>query len=151
MPLGIASYNMYNTLRVASPEIDGLWEMTPVPGKRMPDGTIRRTEAANGTASLIFKNTAHLEASWKFIRWWTSAEAQTRYAKDMEAVLGLSGRQSPANIEALQSLSWTNRECQALLEQMNQIEEIPAPVGGYYLIRNIENAFTDTVISAKNA
>ena len=151
MPLGIASYNMYNTLRVASPEIDGLWEMTPVPGTRMPDGTISRAEAANGTASLIFKNTTHLEASWKFIRWWTSAEAQTRYAKDMEAVLGLSGRQSPANIEALQSLSWTNRECQALLEQMNQIEEIPEPVGGYYLIRNIENAFIDTVINAKNA
>lgn len=151
MPIGIASYNTYNTIKVAAPEIDGLWEMTLIPGTIDEDGKLCRTEAANGTASLIFANTDKLDESWKFIKWWTSAEAQTRYAKDMEAVLGLSGRQMPANIKTLASLSWTNSQYNALTAQMNQIRDIPEAVGGYYTIRNIENAFTDTVINNKNA
>ncbi len=43
MPLGISNYGDYNTLSVFAPELRGQWGMAPIPGVRMPDGTINRT------------------------------------------------------------------------------------------------------------
>ncbi len=151
MPLGIAAYNMFNTLKVAAPEIDGLWKMVQIPGTVNEDGTINRTEGATGTAAIIFKQTDNLDASWEFIKWWTSDEAQTRYALDMESVMGISARQTPANIATLQSLAWTKQQVSVLTAQMNAITEIPEVPGGYYAIRNLENAYNATVVSGENA
>ncbi|MCK9159009.1 MAG: extracellular solute-binding protein [Bacteroidaceae bacterium] len=151
LPLGIATYNMYNTLKVAAPEIDGLWKMVPVPGTVREDGTINRTSSASGTASIIFKQTKKLDASWKFIKWWTSDNVQSRYALDMESTLGLSARQCPANIKTMESITWTKDQLSALKEQMFSINELPEIPGSYYVTRNIENAFNDTVVGGKNA
>ena len=151
MPLGIAAYNMFNTLKVAAPEIDGLWKMVPIPGTVSADGTINRTEGATGTASIIFKHTDNLDASWEFIKWWTGDEAQTRYALDMESIMGISARQTPANIATVQSLAWTKQQLSVLMQQMNAITEIPEVPGGYYAIRNLENAYNATVVSGENA
>lgn len=151
MPIGIQLYSMYNTLRVAAPEIDGLWEMAPIPGTKKSDGTIDRTCAASGTASIIFKNTKKLDASWKFLKWWTSDETQTRYSLDMESVLGLSARQSTANIKTMESIPWTKNQLNVLKEQMSFINEIPQVPGDYYVTRNLNNAFNNTVVNGENA
>src|SRR5690606_9962956 len=62
MPLGIANYGDFNTLSVFAPELRGQWGMAPIPGTRMPDGSINRTAptAANvliGTELLVPQGT----------------------------------------------------------------------------------------------
>ncbi len=151
MPIGIAPYNMFNTIKVAAPEIDGLWEMVQIPGTVQEDGTIDRTIGASGTASIIFKHTKKLDAAWKFIKWWTSDEAQTRYALDMESIMGVSARQTPANIATMESLAWNTRQLKALRAQMDAVNEIPEVPGSYYVTRNLANAFNATVVSGENA
>ena len=41
MPIGIASYSIYNTLMVSAPEIRGLWDFTLIPGTETTDGNGR--------------------------------------------------------------------------------------------------------------
>lgn len=151
MPIGIQSYSMYNTLRVAAPEIDGLWEMAPMPGTEKPDGTIDRTSAASGTACIIFKNTKKTEEAWKFLKWWTSDETQTRYSLETESVLGLSARCSTANIKTMESIPWTKTQLKALKTQLYAIREVPQVPGDYYVSRNLNNAFNNTVVGGENA
>ena len=151
MPIGIQSYSMYNTLRVAAPEIDGLWEMAPIPGTEKPDGTIDRTSAASGTACIIFKNTKKTEEAWEFLKWWTSDETQTRYSLETESVLGLSARCSTANIKTMESIPWTKTQLKALKAQLYAIQEVPQVPGDYYVSRNLNNAFNNTVVGGENA
>lgn len=150
MPIGIADYNMYNTIAVTAPELEGLWKMVEIPGTMGEDGKIDRSVNASGTASIIFKNTDNPEAAWKFIKWWTGADAQLRYATEMESVMGVSARQTPANLYALERMNWNKQEREALLNQLSFVKELPEIPGGYIVTRNLANAFNDVVINGKN-
>lgn len=150
MPIGIADYNMYNTLKVTAPEIDGMWKMVQIPGTLKADGSIDRSINASGTASIIFKNSKNPTAAWQFIKWWTGTNAQSRYATDMESVMGISARQTPANIKALQNMNWSKQEYDALKAQANYVTELSELPGGYYVTRNLANAFNDVVLNNKN-
>ncbi len=150
MPIGIADYNMYNTIKVTAPELEGLWEMVELPGTLNKKGKIDRSVNASGTASIIFKNTKNPEAAWKFIKWWTGADAQLRYATEMESVMGVSARQTPANVKALKEMNWNKRELKALTNQLKYVKELPEIPGGYIVTRNLANAFNDVVINDKN-
>lgn len=150
VPLGIAAYTEYARLESAAPEIRGLWEMVPIPGTRREDGRIDRAQAGSGTACVILSNTAKREAAWDFLRWYCGAEAQTRYAKDVEAQMGLLARVAVANTEALSSLAWTKEQLDSILTQRADVREIPEVLGGYYLIRGLDNAFRDVVYEGKN-
>ena len=150
MPIGIADYNMYNTIKVTAPELEGLWEMVPIPGTVQEDGTVDRSVNATGTAAIIFKNTKNPEAAWNFIRWWTGASAQLRYATEMESVMGVSARQNPANLKAMEEMNWNKQEYAALTDQLSFVKELPEIPGGYIVTRNLANAFNDTVINGKN-
>ncbi len=150
MPIGIADYNMYNTIKVTAPELEGLWKMVPLPGTAREDGSIDKSVNASGTASVIFKNTDNPEAAWKFIFWWTDTDAQLRYATEMESVMGVSARQTPANTAALNGMNWSKSELSALQTQMSFVRELAEIPGGYIVTRNLANAFNDTVVSGKN-
>jgi len=151
MPIGIADYSMYNTIKVTAPEIDGTWKMVPIPGTIKSDGTIDRSVCTAGTAAILFKNSDNPEAAWKFLKWWTGEEAQTRYALDMESVMGVAARQYPANNKALDNISWSKAELDAIKSQKEYVVDLPELPGGYYVTRNLSNAFNDTVINGKNA
>lgn len=151
MPIGIADYNMYNTIKVTCPELEGLWEMVPLPGTADENGEIDRSVSASGTASVIFKNTDNPEAAWKFISWWTDADAQLRYATEMESVMGVSARQTPANLKALQGMNWSKTELDGIMTQIGYVRELAEIPGGYIVTRNLANAFNDTVVNGKNA
>lgn len=151
IPLAIATYTEYARLESAAPEIRGLWEMVPIPGLRQLDGTIDRSQAGSGTACVILSNTDDLEASWDFLKWYCSAEAQTRYAKDVEAQMGLIARVPVANTAALEALAWTDEQYEAIRVSREDVREIPEVLGGYYLIRGLDNAFRDVVYDGENA
>lgn len=150
MPIGITSYTMYNQLTVAAPEIRGLWEMLPIPGTAGEDGTLDISQGGAGTAAIILRDTTHPEACWQFLKWWTSAEAQTRYSSDIEAAMGVSARYPTANIEAFQNIPWTRQETANLMKQWESVEEIPEAVGGYTLVRGLDNAFREAVLEGRN-
>lgn len=144
MPLAIELYTSYNQLSIAAPEISGLWEMTAIPGT-VRDGVIDRSQGANGTATVIPVTTDSPQAAWTFVKFWTGADAQTRYAADIEALLGVGGRYAPANLAAFENMPWTTKESNAIKAQWESIREVHNIPGGYYLVRGLDNAFRDVV------
>ncbi len=151
MPIGITAYTMYNYLSVAAPELRGLWEMIPIPGTLKADGSIDISQGGAGSACMILSDTEHPKEAWEFLKWWTSAEAQTRYSRDIEAVMGVSARYPTANMEAFANVHWTRQEAANLMKQWEAVKEIPEAIGGYTLVRGLDNAFREAVLEGRNA
>lgn len=148
-PISIQLYSQYNQLKAAAPEINGLWDIALIPGTER-DGKIDRSQGATGSAAVMLSDTANPEASWKFIQWWTSAEAQANYGLSLEMLMGTASRYAPANVAAMEYLPWTDSELSILKEQMSYIKEIPEVVGGYYTTRGIDNAFRNVRFNEEN-
>lgn len=151
MPIVISSYNLYNTLEEAAPEIAGQWIMTSIPGTEQPDGTLDRSTSASGTCTIILNNCEDKDAAWEFVQWWNSAEVQEMYSRDVEAELSTLGRHTPANLAAFQGSLWTEEEKELLLQQWENVVEVPEIPGGYYVSRNIDNAFRQVYYNGENA
>ena len=148
MPLGVGDFNMYMQLSVAAPEITGKWGIVPLPGHIDENGEIDRT--AGGLTELgdiIMKQSEKPEQSWEFLKWWSSAEVQTRFAKEVEAMIGAEARWNTANKEAFLSLSWNDEDVATLQEQWRWAKEIPTVLGGYMTNRHLTNAWTSVVMS----
>lgn len=140
-PIIIADYTLYNNLQVSAPDIFGMWDFTTVPGTVCADGSISHATGATGLADIIMASTEYPEESWEFLKWWTSAEVQTQYGREMESLMGASARVATANVEALANLSWPIRDYKALTAQLEHVKAIPQVPGGYYSWRNVNNAF----------
>lgn len=140
-PIIITDYTTYNNLQVSAPDIYGLWGFTHVPGTVQDDGTISYATGASGLADIIMKDTEYPEACWEFLKWWTSAEVQTRYGREMEALMGASARVPTANLEAMGNLAWLSSDYQELMGQFAHVQGIPQVPGGYFSWRNVNNAF----------
>ena len=142
MPLGVASYATYNTLMVSAPEIRGLWDFTLFPGTRKADGTIDRTTQTDGMCCLMIatKDEKTKQNAWEFMKWWVGKEAQVRFGREMESILGASARYQTANRDALRQLAWSNKQLAVLEEQMAHTKGFPEIAGGYSTTRHITNA-----------
>ncbi len=151
MPIGIADYWTYVLLSTAARELTGRWEMSPIPGIRMEDGTINRSTGGSGNAVVIFKQSEHPKEAWEFAKWWTSAEVQLQYGVELEALLGVEARWNTANVEALQGMSWPKHDIEAITEQWQWFQERPVVLGGYYTPRHIQNAWNKVVLQGANA
>lgn len=151
MPMGIQDYSMYNQLTVFAPEIKGLWAMAPLPGKLQADGTVNNTSPSGGLGVVMLRNAKSEDKAWSFMKWWTSEETQSRYAIELESVLGPAAKQPTANVKALQSMSWTAQEYHALSQQMENLTGTPEIPGGYYTARAIDFAFSATYIQKGKA
>lgn len=141
MPILINDYTLYSQLVVGAPEIDGLWKMYPVPGTIDSEGVLHNEVASTGTACMIMSTTENKENSWKFLEWWTSAEAQRNYGQDMELLLGASARYCTANKDAFAKIAWDKDEYNVLLKQWDSVKGIPQVAGGYFTPRHLNNAF----------
>ena len=135
MPCGIQDYTMYNQLMAFAPEIRGLWTFAPVPGTRREDGGVDHTSLAGGTGVMMMSGTKHEQAAWKYMKWWVGAEAQSRYANEMEGLLGPSGKQASANREAVASMSWVTADYERIAAQWETVQAIPEVPGSYILGR----------------
>ncbi len=150
MPLSIYKYTFYNQLYVAAPEIRNLWAMAPIPGTVAEDGSINRSQVGAGTACIMVRGAKNKENSWEYIKWWTDADTQGTYGRQIESVLGPASRYAPCKAEAVSQIPWSGAELNALLgefENVYELEEIP---GGYYSSRNIDNAFKEVVYNSEN-
>ena len=149
MPLLINSSTFANQLWASAPELDGLWGMMPIPGTSTEDG-INRTETCNSTGAVIIKGTLKLDKAYEFINWWTSDEAQTSYAQDVESTLGLSARHLSANRNAFKTMEWETEYKNALMEQWKEIDDFYISPASYFVSRNLTNAFRKVIMNNTN-
>ena len=142
MPMGIQNYNMYNTLMVSAPEIRGLWDFTLFPGTMKEDGTIDHTAQTSGLCCMMIatNNETKKKNAWEFMKWWVSADAQVRFGREMESILGASARYQTANQDALTQLAWSDKPLKVLKAQMSQTRGFPEIAGGYSTQRHLINA-----------
>ncbi|MBH1941133.1 extracellular solute-binding protein [Mobilitalea sibirica] len=141
MPIGVADYMWFNTLSVFAPEIRGLWDFALVPGTVKEDGTIDRTVATWGQASVMLEGAEDKEACWEFLKWWSAAETKVRFARELESIMGAAARYATANNETFEELAWSHDEANIIREQWKWIKGNPEVAGGYYTFRHMINAF----------
>ncbi len=151
MPVIITTYNMYSRLKATAPEIAGKWTMHLLPGMPGQDGQVNHATTADGTAAVILSSSPNKDESWEFVKWWTSADTQTNYARDIESDIGTLGRYTSANAEAFELSNWSLNEQNTMDEQWQHVIELPEIPGGYYVSRNLDNAFRAVVLSGNDA
>lgn len=147
MPLGIAPMATYLNLVQTAAEIDGRWAVAPIPSF---DGE-NHYAAGSGTGCAILSTTNKADKAWEFLKWWTSADTQTRYSKNVESVLGLVGRVSTSNVEAFSALSWKKEDKAQMLKQWAQVREIPELPGSYYVSRSLDQAYWAVINGEQNS
>lgn len=145
MPIGIANFSTYNSLTISAPEINGLWEMTLLPGTPREDGSLNRVATVSVGATMMLADTDKPEEAWQYMAWWLEENQQKTYADEIESVLGPSARYNSANIEAFKKSNWTRRQRELIMAQRQHLIAIEPVPGGYYLGRNITNAFRQVV------
>ena len=150
IPIGISSFNTYIKLTSAAPEIQGKWGVAQIPGQMGEDGVINRSSSGVSTGCIILSNAADKEASWDFIKWYTSSDAQERYTRDLAAFIGPEARWCSANIKAFDSLSWENNLKEVITEQRKWYKDQYNVVGGYITARHVENARVRCVVEGMN-
>ena len=152
MPMGVASYATYNTLMISAPEIRGLWDFTLVPGTVQQDGSIDRTCHTAGLCCMMIKTDDEKvrNNAWEFMKWWVSADAQVRFGREMESVLGASARYQTANRDALRRLAWSNEQLAILEEQMSHTHGFPEIAGGYSTTRHMTNAIRRVITTKED-
>lgn len=147
VPIGIGDFNLYLQLKMAAPELAGLWDVALVPGTEQEDGRILRYQPANATASMIFDNTDQPQEAWEFLKWWLSEETQHEFSLRRCATFGQEYQWNTANIQAFSQLPFDGRVKELALEMwQNQREVTPHPAA-YMLERELSGVWDDVVIS----
>ena len=153
MPILIGSYeDLYNKLVVYATEIEGLWEFCPLPGCETTDEegrilSINYDSLATVTATVLLHGSEGEErfAAWEYMQWQTSESVQANYGNRMVAILGPSAKYETANINAIDDLSWTADERNAIMNQIENMSSIVNYPGSYYIARYVKFAFLDAV------
>ena len=158
MPIGVASYTLYNQLKVFAPEISGLWEFVQLPGVENEDGTINHTSPVTVGAVMMMKDAAdditadqdytdslRAQNSWKYLQWWVSTDTQARFGKEQVAIMGTAAKYNTANSNALISQSWTAQEKKNLTQQFKSLKGTPMSPGNYIVARYTNFAFYNVV------
>lgn len=154
VPLGIVDLSTYTRLAVSAPEIKGAWSIAQVPGTMDENGSIIRAVPTVTGASMIVKNSVESrgrkQEAWDFLKWWTSAQTQLQYAREMETVLGQAGRYLVANLEAFDTVAWPPQVTPILNNALETLQGIPQVPGGYITGRYLDNAFVTVVTRYTN-
>ena len=153
MPMGVASYSTYNTLVVSAPEIRNLWKFTLFPGTIKEDGTLDRSVHSQGLCCMMIatENKKIKQNAWEFLKWWVSADAQVRFGREIESVLGSSARYATANRDALDQLAWSSEQMAVLKEQMGWTVGFREIAGGYSTTRHMTNAIRRVINNKEDA
>lgn len=140
IPIGIDDYTTYNLLQVSAPEINGQWGMVQVPGTVDSTGNINNTvpisDAGSSGGCVLMAASKHIQDSWTFMKWWTEADTQYKFGKELESVMGVGARYNTANLEVIKKLPWQVQDKKVLLSQISKLKGIPQVPGGYLTSRN---------------
>ena len=157
MPIGIANYSVYNTLVVSAPEIRNLWDFALFPGTLRTDENgnsyIDRSVHSQGLSCMMIatEDETIKKNSWEFMKWWVSADAQVRFGREIESILGSSARYTTANRDALKQLAWSSDQLKVLEEQMATTVGFREIAGGYSTTRHMTNAIRRVINTKEDA
>ncbi len=157
MPIGIANYSVYNTLVVSAPEIRNLWDFALFPGTLRTDENgnafVDRSVHSQGLSCMMIATDDEKvkENAWKFMKWWVSADAQVRFGREIESILGSSARYTTANRDALKQLAWSSDQLKILEEQMASTVGFREIAGGYSTTRHMTNAIRRVINTKEDA
>jgi ABC-type glycerol-3-phosphate transport system substrate-binding protein len=147
-PIGIAGYGMYAQLVASAPELRGLWSFSMIPGTIGKDKLVNRAESS-AVSGCVMMSTAQKRGiskqAFTFMNWWTSADTQTRYGRDIEGILGIIGRINPANKKALSNLGWTDNELSVITGQMAWVKNPPQVIANYAVGRSLTSAIRGAI------
>lgn len=151
MPMGIGSYSDYLLLSVSAPELAGRWSIAPVPGHKDSSGQINRSVGGiTQEGDIILSQTKYPEEAWQFLKWWTSAETQLTFGREIEALVGVEARWNTANKEAFMNLAWDRHDLDVIEYMFGWAQEMPIVLGGYFTSRHISNAWNRIIIEGMN-
>lgn len=150
LPIGISDYETYVQLTSAAPELAGWWKIAPQPGIRDEKGNIQRWAPGTGQSALIFKKSKQKDASWKFLKWWTSADVQQEYGTKMETNYGPSYKWNTSNLAAFKGLPWPEEDKNVINQQWRWLKDVTHVPGDYMLEREISNAWSSIVFNGEN-
>ena len=160
MPLVIQPYSQITYLQESAPELSGLWDVAPIPGTLDPEtGIVNRTEESSTLSACMIVDKAirvskdpeqKTKDAWEFLKWWTSTEISAEYGNRIEMAIGSVARFTTSNIEAFEKIRWSSDEAAAIRSQREWVRELPELVGGYYVGRNIINAFRNVTNNNSN-
>lgn len=145
IPIGVAGFDVYLQLLTAAPEIAGKWDIALAPGVKKTDGTINRTNTGAGRGVIIFEKGNKQQEAWDFIKWWLSSDTQSSFANDIEASYGQTFLWNTANLEAFKTLSISKKHIDVILEQWEQLYQVPQIPATYIVERGISNAWNSAV------
>ena len=152
MPIVVGDYaGIYNQLVVYATEIAGLWEFTSLPGVEREDGTFNYDSLAGVGAAVMLHGCENVLGAWQYMQWETSADVQANYGNKMVALIGPSAKYESANLKAMDNLSWTASEKEAINEQMAHLSSIVNYPGSYIINRYTKFAFLAAVNDGANA
>ena len=145
MPLVFSDLtSFYNQFTAFATELKGLWSFTNVPGTVREDGSINDTNIVNVSSLIMMRDAKERgtdAAGFKFIEWWTRANIQSQYAKELIAFVGPSTKYSTANIEAYEEMDWSAKEIRIIKECASKLAGVPDMPGAYIIGRYTNFAF----------
>lgn len=150
IPIGVGNINEYFSLLYGAPEILGKWEIALLPGVKQADGSVKRSFGSTVTSSSVILSGDKEEASWEFMKWWTSVEIQSRFAQSVEARINVASRVNTANKEAFKSLPWVTKDLKVIVASWDHIKETKGVLGGYYMARHLNNAWARLVVEKQS-
>lgn len=149
IPVGVGNFSTYIQLMTAAPELEGQWGIALIPGQLQSDGSISYYQAADSTASMIFKNTDMPEEAWEFLKWWLSSEVQAEFSNRLERTYGPAYRWNTANLQAFASLPYPEEHKAVILEQVSYQMETARHPAGYMVEREVSNIWNEVVVNGK--
>lgn len=149
MPIVITNYNFYALLTATCPEISGLWEFDKIPGKAVGNNIVNSSGSA-ATGTVMFKNAKDANATWEFLKWWTSVSGQVMYDSELETIMGTSGRIMTANIDALSQLPWNQTAYERIFSQAVSAKGYSEAPGSYLTTRYLNSAILLSVNNGIN-
>ncbi len=131
----------YNTLMTYY-DIRGLWKMAPLLGIEQEDGSINHTSTVVVSSMVIPRGAQNPEASWEYIKWSVSPEAQKLRAKENLMVnANPTAKYNTPTIEALLDQAWTAEEREAIEKQAAQLVGVREYPGNYIIKTYVNSAF----------
>ena len=82
--------------------------------------------------------------------WWSEADTQVKYGRELESILGTAARYPVANLEALEMMPWSTKNLNELKKQWASVKGIPELPGSYLTNREINFAFRAVVVSGED-
>lgn len=151
LPIGVLDFGTYLMLKNAAPEIAGKWKIRqPLGTKRVDkDGNeyIDRTYITSGTSGAIMQASECKDEDWDFLKWWTSAEIQTKFGYNLQSTYGPEYLWLSSNLDAIRDSQIEQEDKEAILDSIKWITDVNRNPAQYIVERGLSNIWTATVLS----